>query len=738
MIERRWGHPIKDVKSSNHDDFEEYTSPDEEAKLVIDIEDTVDASGRLLNQNPAYDRILNAEVQLQVDGQSAKGRVTKRSLGPDGEQRGRYDENPILNSIVYDVEFDDGTVREYAANVIAENMLTQVDADGYSTSILKVIIDYERDDSTAIPKCDGYVVTKSGQKRMRKTTVGWKLLVQWADDSETWVPLRHLKESNPIEVAEFARARGIDDQPAFAWWIPYTLRKRDVILSTIKARVRKTTHKYGIELPHDIEHAMELDRKNGNSLWREALAKEMTNVGIAFEVLPSGAKAPNGWKLVTGHLIWDVKMDFTRKARWVLDGHKTPDANISTYAGVVSRESVRIALTYAALHDLKVCAADIRNAYLQAPSSRKDYVICGPEFGLENVGKVALIHRALYGGKTAGRDFRNHLRGCMWHLNFVSCPADPDVWMRPAVKDSGDEYYEYVLLYTDDALCISENAEQVLRKEVGRYFELKESSIGPPKLYLGSNVREVELVNGVKCWAFGPSQYIQAAVRNVHDYLKNRHRKGDNRFSLPMRAQTPIRTSYRPELDTSPELGPIDSAYYQSLIGTLRWMVELGRVDICLEVSMMSSHLALPRQGHLEQVIHIFGYLNSHHNTELCFDPTYPDIDYDSFTLRDWTTSEFGHVQGKEELPPNMPQPRGAAFVIWAKVDADHASDTMTRRSRTGMLIYINNALVYWSSKKQNSVESSSFGSEFIAMKQCCEYLAEGPTIQATNDGYCH
>eukprot|EP00957_Ditylum_brightwellii_P083491 6347088-Ditylum_brightwellii.AAC.1 len=80
-------------------------------------------------------------------------------------------------------------------------------------------------------------------------------------------------------------------------------------------------------------------------------------------------------------------MDFTRKARWVLDGHKTPNANISTYAGVVSRESMRIAFTYAALNKLDACAADIRNAYLQAPSSRKDCIICGPEFGLENIGK---------------------------------------------------------------------------------------------------------------------------------------------------------------------------------------------------------------------------------------------------------------------------------------------------------------------------------------------------------------
>eukprot|EP00957_Ditylum_brightwellii_P104549 7965963-Ditylum_brightwellii.AAC.1 len=145
-------------------------------------------------------------------------------------------------------------------------------------------------------------------------------------------------------------------------------------------------------------------------------------------------------------------MDFTRKARWVLDGHKTANPIGPTYAGVVSRESVRIAFTYAALNDLSVCAADIQNAYLQAPSSQNDYIICGPEFGLENVGKVALIYQALYGGKAAGRDFRNHLRSCMLHLNFQPCLADPDVWMRPRKKSNGQDCYDYVLLYTDDAL----------------------------------------------------------------------------------------------------------------------------------------------------------------------------------------------------------------------------------------------------------------------------------------------
>ena len=130
---------------------------------------------------------------------------------------------------------------------------------------------------------------------------------------------------------------------------------------------------------------------------------------------------------MTGHIIFDVKIDFTRKTRWVVDVHKTPSPIRSTYAGVVSRETVRIAFTYTALKDLNIFAADIRNAYLQAPSSQKDYIICGVEFGIENIGKVVLIHRALYEGETAGRDFRNHLRNCTRHLDYISCPADPDL-----------------------------------------------------------------------------------------------------------------------------------------------------------------------------------------------------------------------------------------------------------------------------------------------------------------------
>ena len=332
-------------------------------------------------------------------------------------------------------------------------------------------------------------------------------------------------------------------------------------------------HKYGVEIPRDVEHSYEINARNGNTLWRDALKKEMYNVGVAFEILDEGVHVPHGWKQVTGHLVWDVKMDFTRKARWVLDGHKTLDLIGPTYTGVVSRESVQIALTYAALNDLDVFTADIQNAYLQAPSSQKDYIICGPEFGVENIGRTALIHHALYGGKAAGRDFRNHLCSCMELLNFKSCLADPDVWMRHAIKRDGNTYCEYILLSVDDTLVVSENAESILQDKLGRYFHLKEESISPPMVYLGGRVCKVQLEHGVWAWSFSSSQYVQSAIKNVEEYVG---RPENSHLKIPMKEETPLTTSYRPELDVLSELTSRDSAYYQSLIGILRWVVELG------------------------------------------------------------------------------------------------------------------------------------------------------------------
>jgi hypothetical protein len=166
----------------------------------------------------------------------------------------------------------------------------------------------------------------------------------------------------------------------------------------------------------------------------------MGNVCIAFEILGPNDKAPPGWHKALGHIVFDAKMDFTRKTCWVKDGHKTPDSLTSSFARVVSCNSICICLTHAALLDLPVLIADIRNAYLQAPSSEKHFIICGLEFGIENEERVSLIGCTLYGGKVAGRNFWHHLRDCMGHLGFTSLHADPDVWFRLSKQATGEDY----------------------------------------------------------------------------------------------------------------------------------------------------------------------------------------------------------------------------------------------------------------------------------------------------------
>ncbi len=146
----------------------------------------------------------------------------------------------------------------------------------------------------------------------------------------------------------------------------------------------------------------------------------------------------------------------------------------------------------------------------------------------------------------------------------------------------------------------------------------------------------------------------------------------------------------------------------------MRWMVELGRVDIITEVSVLASHLALPREGHLEAVFHLFGYLKRKHNTRMIFDPTPPTIGMGAFKECDWK-----HFYGelKEAVPPNAPEPRGEIVDLRLFVDSSHADDAKTRRSRTGYFIYLNNSPIIWLSKKQATIETSVFGAEFAAMK---------------------
>jgi hypothetical protein len=178
------------------------------------------------------------------------------------------------------------------------------------------------------------------------------------------------------------------------------------------------------------------------------------------------------------------------------------------------------------------------------------------------------------------------------------------------------------LLYVDDALVVHHDATKVLR-QLDKYFKMKPGSIGDPKFYLGAKLlRPVTLSDGVEAWAMSPSKYLQGAIDNVKTYL----RKYGERH-LPKCAATPLPSNYRPEMDVTPELNPETASYY----------IKLGRVDIITEVSMLALHLAMPREGHMDAMFHMYAYLEKKHNSRMIFDPRYPLIDTTKFLECNWT-----------------------------------------------------------------------------------------------------
>jgi hypothetical protein len=161
---------------------------------------------------------------------------------------------------------------------------------------------------------------------------------------------------------------------------------------------------------------------------------------------------------------WRISAARRRNARFVAGGYATDIPHAMTYTSVVSRESVRIALTLAALNDLDVKMADLENAYLMAPITGEVWTVIGPEFG-DDAGKRALIVRALYGLKSASALFRNHRAECMKHLGWNPCRADRDLWMKAETRpDDGVLYWAYILIYVDEILCVHQEPGTPLAK----------------------------------------------------------------------------------------------------------------------------------------------------------------------------------------------------------------------------------------------------------------------------------
>ncbi len=365
------------------------------------------------------------------------------------------------------------------------------------------------------------------------------------------------------------------------------------------------------------------------------------------------------------------------------------------YSGVIGMETIRLAFQIAAMNDLTVCAADIGNAYLYAKTREKVYVRAGPEFG-ELEGQPMIIDRGLYGLRSSGASFHEHLAGKLRGMGYTPSKADSDLW----IKDLGT-HYEYVATYVDDVLAFGKRPLDTIM-ELKKDYILK--GIGRPEYFLGGDVTELDGTWNLQgCYT----------AMSAKTYCKNVIVKFQNTMNETFREyKTPMDDQYHAEEDDSPFLDPRKASLYRGLIGSANWIITLGRFDINYAVNTLSRYSIQPREGHLNAMKHVFGYLKKFPHGQIIIDPSYPDHSKHETMDHDWTDL---YPDATEEIPPDMPTPRGLPARITAYVDADHAHDKVTRRSVTGFIMFVNNSPISWISKRQKTVETSTYGSELVA-----------------------
>jgi hypothetical protein len=246
-----------------------------------------------------------------------------------------------------------------------------------------------------------------------------------------------------------------------------------------------------------VQEALQFDQESGTDFWLKAIQKETGKVEVALEydesVSPEQVRQDKslcvGFQEIKCRMIFDVKMDLTRKARFVAGGHLTETPASITYSSVVSRDSVRLASLLAALNDLEIIACDVGNAYLNAPCREKVWFVTGPGIGLQQ-GMVVKIVRALYGLKSSGASWRAMFNTSILEMGFEPIIADPDAYRRESAKPDGFKYYEYLLVYVDDVFFIS-HTPPVHLERIKATHKLNPNSIGPPKRYLGADIERV-------------------------------------------------------------------------------------------------------------------------------------------------------------------------------------------------------------------------------------------------------
>ena len=523
----------------------------------------------------------------------------------------------------------------------------------------------------------------------------YNVQMEWENGEVTFEPLSIIAADDPVTCAIYARDHGLLDLPGWKRFKKLAKREKKLLRMANQAKLRSYNtaprFKYGYEIPRNYDHAVFLDNRNNNTKWQDASKLEFDQLDeySTFEDIGDSntSRPPTGYKKIRVHLVFDVKHDGRHKVRCVADGHLTDIPLDSVYSGVVSLRGLRIMLFLAELNQLEVWATDVGNAYLEAETKERIYIIAGSEFGARK-GHILIIKKALYGLRSSGKRWHERFADCLRDEGFSPCKTEPDVWIRPSKDQS---CYEMVAVYVDD-LAIGMKEPKVFLETLKSKYKFKLKGSGPITFHLGCDFERSH--DGTLCMS--PQQYID---RLSMEYERMFGTKPHTRVT------SPLEKNDHPETDDSELLDDFGVQQYQSLIGSLQWAVSLGRLDITTAVMTMSSFRSLPRKGHLERAKRIVCYLYRFKSGKIRFRTHEPDLSDVVSPDHDWTDTVYGKVQ--EDIPRDIPKPLGNPVVTISYVDANLLHCMTTGRSVTGILHFLNGTPIDWYSKKMATVETA-------------------------------
>ena len=544
----------------------------------------------------------------------------------------------------------------------------------------------------------------------------YNVMVEWESGEVTYEPLTLISKDDPITCAVYAKKHDLLDTTGWKHLKRYAKTSKRLIRAVKQSRIRQVRasarYQHGFQVSKDYNDAIRLDKENSNTHWQDAMDLELSQIH-EYKVFKDTGKAqfhngkavtPDGFQKIRVHFVYAVKHDGRFKARLVAHGHLTKEPVESIYSGVVSLRSLRIIVFLSQLNDLEIWGADVGNAYLEAYTDEKLCIIAGPEFK-ELQGHLLIMIKALYGTRSGGARWHDRLFDILQELKFKPSKADPDVWMRP---EPGGTCYEYIAVYVDD-LAIAAKDPQAFCNELKNKYNLKLKGVGPLEYHLGCTYKK----DPDGTLAADPRRYVNKILESYERMFKEKPRK-----SRPL-----LEGGDHPELDTSELCDDHQTKHFQTLIGQLQWLISLARFDIAVHVMSLSRFRTQPRKGHLDRAKRIVGYLLFLPDGAIRFRTGEPDFSSLKDQEYDWTRSVYSGAC--EQIPHDIPKPLGKHVQTTHYVDANLHHDLATGRAVTAVLHFLNQTPIDAYTKRQSTVETATYGSEFVAARTAVDQIID-------------